>query len=293
MSSAASQTGMIEIAPLAFMRGRTLTNAVVLLDEAQNTTSMQMKMFLTRLGEGSRMIVTGDPTQIDLPPGQKSGPRRGGAHPRRRRGHRPRHLPEGDVVRHDLVRRIVTAYDARCAGERPPRRARRRPSAVIALDIDGGGGRLVGASPTPRNSAQRAADAGRGAWRRTRRTRRGSRSSVLLTDDAARSGTSTGPGAARTSRPTCCLSRAAAARACAAGLAISATSRSPTRRWRARPRRSRSRFADHFAHLVVHGVLHLLGHDHETEAEAEAMEALEVEALATLGIADPYRDMAA
>ena len=63
------QTGMIEIAPLAFMRGRTLTNAVVLLDEAQNTTSMQMKMFLTRLGEGSRMIVTGDPTQIDLPPG--------------------------------------------------------------------------------------------------------------------------------------------------------------------------------------------------------------------------------
>jgi hypothetical protein len=64
------QTGMIEIAPLAFMRGRTLTNAVVLLDEAQNTTSMQMKMFLTRLGEGSRMIITGDPTQIDLPPGQ-------------------------------------------------------------------------------------------------------------------------------------------------------------------------------------------------------------------------------
>ena len=64
---------MIEIAPLAFMRGRTLTNAVVLLDEAQNTTTMQMKMFLTRLGEGSRMIVTGDPTQIDLPPGQKSG----------------------------------------------------------------------------------------------------------------------------------------------------------------------------------------------------------------------------
>ncbi len=61
------QTGMIEIAPLAFMRGRTLTNAVVLLDEAQNTTGMQMKMFLTRLGEGSRMVITGDPTQIDLP----------------------------------------------------------------------------------------------------------------------------------------------------------------------------------------------------------------------------------
>ena len=67
------QTGEIEIAPLAFMRGRTLSNAVVILDEAQNTTSMQMKMFLTRLGENSRMIVTGDPSQVDLPPGQMSG----------------------------------------------------------------------------------------------------------------------------------------------------------------------------------------------------------------------------
>ena len=67
------QTGMIEIAPLAFMRGRTLSNAAVLLDEAQNATAMQMKMFLTRLGEGSRMIVNGDPTQTDLGAGQKSG----------------------------------------------------------------------------------------------------------------------------------------------------------------------------------------------------------------------------
>jgi phosphate starvation-inducible PhoH-like protein len=105
------QTGMIEIAPLAFMRGRTLTNSVVLLDEAQNTTSMQMKMFLTRLGEGSRMIVTGDPTQIDLPNGQTSGLVEavrllkgvdGVGHVRFR---------EADVVRHDLVRRIVKAYE--------------------------------------------------------------------------------------------------------------------------------------------------------------------------------------
>src|SRR5205085_1366726 len=69
----ALQTGEIEIAPLAFMRGRTLTNAAIILDEAQNTTSMQMKMFLTRLGENSRMIVTGDPSQVDLPNGQTSG----------------------------------------------------------------------------------------------------------------------------------------------------------------------------------------------------------------------------
>ena len=88
----ALQTGEIEIAPLAFMRGRTLSNAVVILDEAQNTTSMQMKMFLTRLGENSRMIVTGDPSQVDLPPGQTSGPARGDAAARRRRGHRPRRL---------------------------------------------------------------------------------------------------------------------------------------------------------------------------------------------------------
>ena len=66
-------TGVIEIAPLAFMRGRTLAHAFVILDEAQNTTSMQMKMFLTRIGEGSKMAVTGDPSQIDLPTGQRSG----------------------------------------------------------------------------------------------------------------------------------------------------------------------------------------------------------------------------
>ena len=65
--------GVIEIAPLAFMRGRTLANAYVILDEAQNTTTMQMKMFLTRLGENSKMVVTGDPSQVDLPPGQRSG----------------------------------------------------------------------------------------------------------------------------------------------------------------------------------------------------------------------------
>ena len=109
-------SGEIEIAPLAFMRGRTLAHAFVILDEAQNTTPVQMKMFLTRLGEGSRMVVTGDPTQVDLPPGARSGladalealrgvedigdrpvhregcraPQAGGAHRRRLRGARPR-----------------------------------------------------------------------------------------------------------------------------------------------------------------------------------------------------------
>jgi phosphate starvation-inducible PhoH-like protein len=105
------QTGQIEVAPLAFMRGRTLQNAVILLDEAQNATSMQMKMFLTRLGEGSRMIITGDPTQIDLPPGQKSGLIEAVSLLTSVEG--VGHVTFGhlDVVRHDLVRRIVKAYE--------------------------------------------------------------------------------------------------------------------------------------------------------------------------------------
>ena len=106
------QTGMIEVAPLAFMRGRTLTNACVLLDEAQNTTSMQMKMFLTRLGEGSRMIVNGDPTQIDLPPGQKSGLSEAISLTEHLDGIGHIVFRDADVVRHDLVRRIVTAYES-------------------------------------------------------------------------------------------------------------------------------------------------------------------------------------
>ncbi len=105
------QTGMIEVAPLAFMRGRTLTRACVLLDEAQNATSMQMKMFLTRLGEGSRMIVTGDPSQTDLPPGQISGLSEAVSLLSDVDSVGRVKFSEGDVVRHDLVRQIVGAYD--------------------------------------------------------------------------------------------------------------------------------------------------------------------------------------
>ena len=106
------QTGMIEVAPLAFMRGRTLASACVLLDEAQNATSMQMKMFLTRLGEGSRMIITGDPTQTDLPPGQKSGLSEAIGLLGELEGIGHVKFRGSDVVRHDLVRRIVNAYEA-------------------------------------------------------------------------------------------------------------------------------------------------------------------------------------
>ena len=102
---------VIEIAPLAFMRGRTLSNAVVILDEAQNTTSMQMKMFLTRLGENSKMIVTGDPSQIDLPSGEQSGL----VQALELLSDIPSivrvQFTAEDVVRHELVMRIVNAYD--------------------------------------------------------------------------------------------------------------------------------------------------------------------------------------
>jgi len=107
----ALETGEIEIAPLAFMRGRTLANSVVILDEAQNTTSMQMKMFLTRLGENSRMIVTGDPTQVDLPPGQTSGLAEATRLLKNVEGVGLIAFTAADVIRHELVPRIVEAYD--------------------------------------------------------------------------------------------------------------------------------------------------------------------------------------
>ena len=107
------ESGEIEIAPLAFMRGRTLSHCYVILDEAQNTTPMQMRMFLTRLGEGSRMVITGDPSQTDLPGGQKSGLADAVETLEEVNGVRFVRLGAKDVVRHDLVTRIVEAYDAR------------------------------------------------------------------------------------------------------------------------------------------------------------------------------------
>jgi phosphate starvation-inducible protein PhoH and related proteins len=106
-------TGEIEIAPLAFMRGRTLSHAFVILDEAQNTTPVQMKMFLTRLGENARMAVTGDLSQIDLPPGAQSGLRDALDTLSGVDDVAVVEFTEADVVRHPLVSRIVRAYDER------------------------------------------------------------------------------------------------------------------------------------------------------------------------------------
>ncbi len=120
------ESGEIEIAPLAFMRGRTLSNSFVILDESQNATPMQMKMFLTRMGENSRMVITGDPSQIDLPFGAKSGLKDAMEILPKVRGVDIIRFGEEDVVRHDMVTRIVKAYNRRDA-TLPPQGRERRP----------------------------------------------------------------------------------------------------------------------------------------------------------------------
>ncbi len=118
--------GEIEVAPLAFMRGRTLAHAYAILDEAQNTTAVQMKMWLTRMGEGTRMVVTGDLTQIDLPNGTRSGLRDALDTLEGIPGIAVVRMGTRDVVRHPLVARIVDAYDQRAAAEGDKRREARR-----------------------------------------------------------------------------------------------------------------------------------------------------------------------
>ena len=110
----------IEVAPLAFMRGRTLNHSFVILDEAQNTTPEQMKMFLTRIGFGSKAVITGDITQIDLPRGHKSGLIEAAGVLKRVRGIAFTHFQSSDVVRHPLVQRIVNAYERHTKAQAEP-----------------------------------------------------------------------------------------------------------------------------------------------------------------------------
>jgi len=120
------EKGAIEVAPLAYMRGRTLDNAFIVLDEAQNTTQAQMKMFLTRLGFGSKAVITGDLTQIDLPSGQKSGLRQATQLLKGIEGIGICKLTNADVVRHPLVQKIVEAYEKGAANEPVDRMEYRR-----------------------------------------------------------------------------------------------------------------------------------------------------------------------
>ena len=119
-----SERGVIEVAPLAYMRGRTLSDAYIILDEAQNCTIEQMKMFLTRLGYGSKAVITGDVTQVDLPRGHRSGLRDAEVLLKDVEGIAIQRFTQSDVVRHPLVQRIVAAYDVRDTAE-AEERARR------------------------------------------------------------------------------------------------------------------------------------------------------------------------
>jgi phosphate starvation-inducible PhoH-like protein len=124
-ATAFMERGTVEVAPLAFMRGRTLNDAFIILDEAQNTTSEQMKMFLTRLGYGSKAVITGDVTQVDLPSGRPSGLLEVQKVLKGVDGIEFVHFTEVDVVRHPLVQEVVRAYDVfeadkRARAERPP-----------------------------------------------------------------------------------------------------------------------------------------------------------------------------
>jgi phosphate starvation-inducible PhoH-like protein len=111
------ETGIIQIAPLAFMRGRTLDNAFVILDEAQNATESQLKMFLTRMGRSAKFVITGDLTQIDLPPKQPSGLKQAVKYLNNVEGIDFIYLNEGDVIRHRLVTRIIHAYKKHSSSE--------------------------------------------------------------------------------------------------------------------------------------------------------------------------------
>jgi phosphate starvation-inducible PhoH-like protein len=137
------ERGTIEVAPLAFMRGRTLNDSFVILDEAQNTTGEQMKMFLTRLGENSKAVITGDVTQVDLPSDTESGLVEAAHVLRSVRGVGFMRFEPSDVVRHPLVRSIIEAYD-RASAEKARGGARHRSegagtSGAPAADGEGDG----------------------------------------------------------------------------------------------------------------------------------------------------------
>ena len=242
------ERGMIEVAPLAFMRGRTLNDSFVILDEAQNTSPEQMKMFLTRLGFDSRMVVTGDITQIDLPSDQRSGLIAVRDILDDVQDISFVHFGGEDVVRHKLVQRIVAAYDEH--GGRERRRAEHGPTRAL--------------EPGPRRRPGRAARGGRGGAGRRRRRRRPPR----------------GRAGRRRAHPR------AQPRPPRQGRA-DRRARLPDRRHRAdrRPARARRRRVcpEHCADVTeaaVHGVLHLCGHDHETDGGE--MLALQARVLAAL-----------
>lgn len=281
----------IEIAPLAFMRGRTLSDAFVIVDEAQNATRMQMKMLLTRLGEGSRMAVNGDPSQVDLPRPEHSGL----AHALRLldgvEGVETVRFETADVVRHPLVGRIVAAYDA------DARAASRPPPTAVAEPFEGGGGPAADAEaeagPDLRVEDPRWLEVLGDPESFVLRTLGAVTAEVDLDEDEAFSVLFADDAALEAlnrqwrgkDKPTNVLSFPAPDGAGTLGdiaIAYDTVAREAQEQGKT--------IADHATHLLVHGLLHLLGYDHEADGEAAEMEGLERDILARLDVPDPYGD---
>jgi len=312
----AMQTNEIEIAPLAFMRGRTLSNAVVILDEAQNTTAMQMKMFLTRLGENSRMIVTGDPSQVDLPPGQVSGLAEamrllegveGIGHaaftaadvvrtnwwrgllrpttrptPRAGVGRRIEQSPSPTLPALAAAKPKRLRFGERGAGEEKqvdlPHKPRREKQVEIDVTIRSARWRK---RPTPKPSSK-----GHFGAAKAVSTQPIELAIVLGDDSAIRALNRDWRGK---NAPTNVLSFPAAAPGKTRSaspyvgdivIAYQTTAREAVAEGKP--------FNHHLTHLAIHGFLHLLGYDHENDRDAEKMERLERRILKRLAVPDPY-----
>jgi rRNA maturation RNase YbeY len=272
--------GEIEVAPLAFMRGRTLSDAFVIVDEAQNTTRMQMKMLLTRLGEGSRMAVNGDPSQIDLPRASDSGLSHALKILRKVEGMRIVTFTRQDVVRHPLVGRIVAAYEAEDKVSAPTY-TQIQPSAPEPQGFD-----VEASMDDPRWIAALGHDVQAFAADVTLGVNgffdpKGEGFAALFTSDDAVKALNTQWRGKDT--PTNVLSFPAPETAGTLGdiaLAYETCAREADEQGKS--------LKDHATHLLVHGLLHLLGYDHEADDDAAEMEGLEKDILARLGIADPY-----
>jgi rRNA maturation RNase YbeY len=269
--------GEIEVAPLAFMRGRTLSDAFVIVDEAQNTTRMQMKMLLTRLGEGSRMAVNGDPSQVDLPRTSDSGLSHALKILRRVEGMRIVTFTCEDVVRHPLVGRIVAAYedDDKKSNPAPKLTAPQTQGFEIEAQMDDP--RWIAALGHDVQAFAAHVIAGVDGFFEPK----GESCAALFTsDDAVKALNAQWRGK---DKPTNVLSFPAPETAGTLGdiaLAYETCAREADEQGKS--------LKDHATHLLVHGFLHLLGYDHEADDDAAEMEGLEKEILAGLGIADPY-----
>ena len=287
--------GMIEIAPLAYMRGRNLRDAFIILDEAQNTTPLQMKMFLTRLGRDSRMVVSGDLSQIDLPSGQKSGLSDA--------IHTLCDIPDiaicrlsaADIVRHPLVAAITEAYSQRThaqpAKQNPPQISAEDAGLIIETNV------VAGRWPKALLSLVEPCLRAAYGWCQQHQIAdlpaTASLSIALMDDKMIQNLNQQWRGK---DRPTNVLSFPANPEI-ASHPSISSDPETELgdiclslQRIRAEARQEKKSVQDHFQHLLVHGLLHLLGEDHQTEAEALQMESMERAILARQNIPDPYKD---